>query len=130
MSVTNVEHTFSKEIPRIVAEKTLSDESVLLSDTLYLPCCGEKEFLGLLEIQGFEKSAFTHDIKNFTDMLRQSLVLALANIGYHDALEDKVRMEGELKTAAAIQHQLLPRSLPDVEILEFTVPVHFYFSRA
>jgi len=59
--------------------------------------------LGVLIIENISPAEFSKSSNDFVETLRQSLKLSLENIDYHTDIVEKVRMEEELKTAAAVQ---------------------------
>lgn len=77
------------------------------------------ELLAMIQLQELERSELSEDEVDFIRTLAQSLAISLDNINFNKELQEKARMETELRTAGAVQHQLLPRELPQLKNLEF-----------
>ncbi|MCB1159804.1 MAG: SpoIIE family protein phosphatase, partial [Leptospiraceae bacterium] len=87
-------------------------------DQLFIPISiTERNVVCILCISGLP-DPIDEDFKRFIEMLTESLILSIKNIDYTMQMQDKVRMEMELKTASGIQSTLLPQKLPDLPQLE------------
>ncbi len=86
MNITEVTHSFSNELPAEVADILPLKGWTITGETLILPCQNEDQFLGLLKITGVKETVFSEDAKNFVDTLRQSLIISLESISFHEKL--------------------------------------------
>lgn len=87
-------------------------------DKLVVPTwyAGELKCLLILDTVPEDKEVL--DSLQFLEALSQSLAIAIHDIEFNEQLQEKVRMEGELRTAAAVQNSLLPSQLPKPQGLE------------
>lgn len=77
----------------------------------------EKKIESILVITIIDDSLKETD-KSFIEMLIESLILSIKNIDYTKEMQEKVRMEMELKTASGVQSTIIPQKMPDIENLE------------
>jgi len=118
MSPKEVEHALADKIPFVVEHNVMLKASFVIEDTLYVPCWDENVLLGLIEISGIGNKDFTKEFQEFVDTLEQSLIISLKNLEANLKLEEQGRVEEEMKTAAAVQRSLLPKTFPQVANVE------------
>ncbi len=92
--------------------------SSLQGHTLTIPIRQDFQELGLIQIEGIDGQGFQDEEQNFVEALSQSLAISLKNVEFTEEMAEKVRMEGELKTAAAVQQALFPKQLPELPYVE------------
>ncbi len=120
-----------KKIDHFFADKIFPDDHIELGALhgsqmdgrrLTVPIRQEENFMGLMLIEGLDQASFRDEDQRFVDTLSQSLSIALKNIDFTYEVAEKVRMESELRTAAAVQQALFPKrlpELPDVDIATY-----------
>lgn len=105
-------HPMPAILPEVIKNRQESQEAFVHEDDLYLACWDTSKFLGAIHLKNVGSQQWLQVNHDFANSLGHSLTMALKNMEYHHEIQEKVRMESELKTAAAMQNSLLPRSLP------------------
>ncbi len=120
MHVLGVKHSFHRENPLNSRLDKIARETQMFEDTLSIFCWDGDILLGLVDIENIQNEHFTVENKEFIDTLCQSLTISLKNIEANSEVAEKIRMDREMKVAAAVQTALLPKSLPQVPKLELS----------
>ncbi len=74
---------------------------------------------GAMVFEGITAHTLPRRDLDFINTLIPSISIALDNMCFQHRLTEKVRMENELKTAAAMQSAFFPKSLPQLPQIEF-----------
>ncbi len=119
--VNGIEHFFSDQLHSSELKPSLlrtMKGSRLHGGLLTIPVLHNQHLLGLIEVDGIDEAIFENEDQHFIDTLSQALAVTLRNIDFTQELTEKIRMEGELATAAAVQQALFPKDLPQLAGLE------------
>ncbi len=112
--IGGLKHFFSNQVFAEEPSEYGSSGVLLRNHVLRIPIEQKDHFLALIEIEGVNSEVYGPSEQDFVETLSRSLAIALKNIDFTQELAEKIRMEGELKTAAAVQQALFPKTLPEV----------------
>lgn len=115
------------KLPTYIANTTQDeafplDKSVKRAEALLcVPLMDHDHVLGVLSLTA-DTSQFgpQSEERQVAETLSRFLAITLRNIQLMEDTRKTARMEAELQTAAAVQHALFPKELPDIPYLDFS----------
>ena len=98
--------------PRVLYPEEARREG--LRSGISLGLIGKRQSVGTLHVYRSEEGGFTPDEVKMLQALANHAAVAITNAQLYEKLEEKRRIERELRVAGEIQARLLPESLPDL----------------
>lgn len=95
---------------------------VEIRSELVVPLLVRDRLVGVIDLESTEFNAFTHEHEDLMMELARHIAIAVDNAQLYEKVSaNESRMENELATARAIQHELVPSEPPRVEGLDIGV---------